>query len=210
MQLDFNHKMDSVIPLIATVIAVYLNYLFFIAWSVKFRSAKASQNHGCKPIPTVSTWDPIFSLDTFISIRKADFAGRRSEAYRKLHKVYGRTFLMKPLGVSELQTSHPENIQAICTSHFNDFGVGPMRGTIGAPFLGRGIFTEDGEFWKHSRGLIRPTFARGEISDLVNFERHVARLLALIPRDGSTFDLMPLVKKMVRVISTAPGFPAPR
>jgi cytochrome P450 len=105
---------------------------------------------------------------------------------------------MKSLGVNEIQIAQPENIQAICTSAFNDFGVGPMRGTIGAPFLGRGIFTEDGQFWKHSRALIRPTFSKAEIADLGGFERHVSRFLALIPKDGSTFDLLPLSKKLVR------------
>lgn len=198
--------MSAVVSLLATSIAVYLTYLLLITWNARFRAAKAFQAHGCKPIPKVTSWDPIFNLDTFITIRKTDFAGRRSEAYRRLHQKHGNTFMMKPLGVSELQTANPENIQAICTSRFNDFGVGPMRGTIGAPFLGRGIFTEDGEIWKHSRGLVRPTFARGEISDLVNFERHVACFLALIPRDGSTFDLMRLVKKMVRIILRADIF----
>lgn len=72
-----------------------------------------------------------------------------------------------------------------------------MRGRIGAPFLDRGIFTEDGSFWKNALSLIKPTFTKSEISDLDNFEKHVARLLPLIPKDGSTFDLLPLVKRLV-------------
>ncbi|TEY81952.1 hypothetical protein BOTCAL_0030g00130 [Botryotinia calthae] len=122
-----------------------------------------------------------------MAIQKADAAGRRSEAYRELHQKYGQTCL----------TSQPENIQAICTSSFNDWGVGPMRGTIGLPFLGRGIFTEDGEFWKPSRSLVRPTFSRAEIAGLDNFENHVARFLTHIPKDGSTFDMLALVKRLV-------------
>ena len=101
---------------------------------------------------------------------------------------------------TQLQTSSPENIQAICTSKFNDFGIAPMRGGIGLPFLGRGIFTEDGEFWKYSRALVRPTFARAEIADLENFERHVARFLDLIPKNGEAFDMLALSKKLVRTL----------
>ncbi|KAF4635042.1 hypothetical protein G7Y89_g3059 [Cudoniella acicularis] len=195
--------MSSLLTLLGTTfVAIYAFYLLTVTWTKKRLSAEAAQRHGCKPIPTVSSWDPVFGFDTFINIRKADFAGCRSEAYRTLHKTYGPTFLMKSLGVFELQTSQPENIQAICTSNFNEFGVGPMRGTIGAPFLGRGIFTEDGEFWKHSRALVRPTFSRAEIADLGNFDRHVARFLALIPKDGSTFDLLPLSKKLFLDTST--------
>jgi len=110
-RINYSHAMDSLGSLAATVAATYFTYLLLISWNGKIRSAKASRDHGCKPIPTVSSWNPIFCLDTFISIRKADFAGRRSEAYTKIHQIYGQTFLMKPLGVSELQTSHPENIR---------------------------------------------------------------------------------------------------
>ncbi|KAL8819488.1 MAG: hypothetical protein Q9191_007725 [Dirinaria sp. TL-2023a] len=102
---------------------------------------------------------------------------------------------MKALSVS-IQTADAENIQAISATKFNDFGVGPIRGNIGAPFLDRGVFTDDGEFWKHSRALIRPTFNRAGIADLNSFERHVGRFLALIPKDSSAFDMQPLVKRL--------------
>ena len=140
-------------------------------------------------------------IDLFLWIGKVDAAGHRSEAYRTLHKKYGSTFQMKALGGPQLQTSDPENIQTICTSAFDDFGVGPMRGRIGVPFLDRGIFTEDGAFWKHSRALIRPTFGRAEIADLENFERHVVQLLGLVPRDGSIIDLLPLAKRLVGMLN---------
>jgi cytochrome P450 len=180
-----------------TVFVTYASYLVYTLWDNQRRFAKASRDHGCKPVPTVSSWDPILGIDTFSTVIKSHLAGRRSELYKNLHIKYGPTFSMKLLGVSEIQTAHPENIQAICTSSFNDFGVNPMRGNIGAPFLDRGIFTEDGEFWKHSRALVRPTFSKAEIANLGGFERHVARYLALLPKDGSTIDLLPLTKKLV-------------
>jgi cytochrome P450 len=176
--------------------AIYATYLFFVFWSLKIRAREAANRHGCKPIPRVSSFDPILGFDIFIKIRKADLAGHVSEAYRGLHQKYGPTFMMKSIQ-TQLQTSSPENIQAICTSQFDDFGIGPMRGDIGAPFLGRGIFTEDGDFWKHSRSLVKPTFSRSEIADLDNFERHVARFISLIPKDGVTFDMLALAKKLV-------------
>lgn len=130
-------------------------------------------------------------------IRRADARGKRSELFTKLHKRYGATFEMKALSDTRLHIAHPENIKAVVATKFNDFGVGPIRGNIGAPFIDRGVFTEDGESWKHSRALIRPTFNRAEIADLESFERHVVRFLDLIPRDGSPFDLQPLVKRLV-------------
>ncbi|KAF7889890.1 uncharacterized protein EAF02_002305 [Botrytis sinoallii] len=194
--------MSSPLTIVGTIfLATFTSYYILVTWTRNRRAAEAIRVHGCKSIPRVQSWDPILGLDTFIQIQMADAAGRRSEAYRALHRKYGQTFLVNSLG-TELQTSQPENIQAICTSSFNDWGVGPMRGTIGIPFLGRGIFTEDGEFWKHSRSLVRPTFSRAEIADLENFESHVARFLTHIPKDGSTFDMLPLVKRLFLDTST--------
>ena len=192
--------MISVLQLAASLIGVYVSYVAFFKWSEKARFERAIQQHGSQPVVRCPSWDPLFGIDVFASIVKADLRGRRSEAYRTLHRKYGRTFEMTTPSGIQLQTSEPENIQAVCTSGFNDFGVGPMRGAIGAPFLDRGIFTEDGAYWKQSRALIRPTFSRAEIADLDNFERHVRRLLALVPRDSGTLDLLPLVKRLVSTL----------
>lgn len=179
------------------LILVATSYLFK-SWSERARFQQAAEQIGCKEGTRVPTWDRLFGIDLFVSTIKAEIAGHKSDAFRILHKAYGQTFEMKALGPVQIQTSQPENIQAVCTSAFDDWGVEPMRGNIGAPFLDRGIFTDDGPFWKHSRGLIRSTFSRTEIADLENFERYVQRFLALVPRDRTTFDLLPLVKRLVR------------
>ena len=73
----------------------------------------------------------------------------------------------------------------------------PIRGGFAEKFIGKGVFMQDGQTWKRARALIRPTFNRAEIADLENFEIHVGRLLALIPRDERTVDLQPLFKRLV-------------
>jgi len=74
---------------------------------------------------------------------------------------------------------------------FKDFGIGNRESTLG-PLLGQGIFTMDGQFWAHSRAMIRPNFTRDQVADLNAFERHIQDLWQLIPRDGSTIDLQEL------------------
>ncbi|KAL9107959.1 MAG: hypothetical protein Q9227_007174 [Pyrenula ochraceoflavens] len=172
------------LDVIKVFISAFLVYVTYNFWVRRARADRATQQHGCKPAPRVQSTDRLFGFDLFVSLAKADNAGRRSEAFRQLHEKYGRTFEMKALSGLQLQTSEPENIQAICTSAFENFGVGPMRGRIGMPFLDRGIFTEDGAYWRHARAMIRPTFSRAEIADLDGFERHVKRLFPLIPSDG--------------------------
>ena len=162
-----------------------------------FRFHKAARQHGCKPPRRYPNKDPFFGSDLFFLIRKAGRRGHRSQAYTNLHRQYGGTYEMKALSRAQIQTAQPENIQAVAATSFEDFGVGPRRGNVGAPFLDRGVFTEDGEFWKHSRSLIRPTFNRNEIADLASFEKHVSRFLALLPADATPFDLQPLAKRLV-------------
>ena len=186
--------------LVVLLLIFVVTHHLFTLWSGGARFRQAVERRGCKPGTRVLAWDRIFGIDLFISITKAEIAGHKSEAFRSLHKVHGRTFEMKALGGVQIQTSQAEIIQTICTSAFDDWGVEPMRGNAGAPFLDRGIFTDDGPIWKHSRGLVRPTFSRAEIADLENFERYSRRFLALLPSDGTTFDLLPLVKRLVRMI----------
>ena len=189
--------MGHVSELTGALVVIYVLYVLFRKSSQQLRFYKAARQHVCKPARHYPNWDTFLGIDLFVRFRRADYHGNRSEASVELHKQYGRTIEMKAFGPAYILTAEPQNIQAIAATKFNDFGVGPRRGDIGAPFLDRGVFTEDGDFWKYSRALIRPTFSRNEIADLGNFERHVGRFLALIPRDSRTFDLQPLAKRLV-------------
>lgn len=189
--------MAHVSELTGALVIIYVLSVLFRKSSQQLRFYKAARQHGCKPARHYPNWDPFLGIDLFVRLRRADYHGNRSEASVELHKQYGRTIEMKAFGPAYILTAEPQNIQAIAATKFTDFGVGPRRGDIGAPFLDRGVFTEDGDFWKHSRALIRPTFSRNEIADLGNFEHHVGRFLSLIPRDSRTFDLQPLAKRLV-------------
>lgn len=78
------------------------------------------------------------------------------------------------------------------STKFQSFELGFRRQAIFKPFLGPGIFNNDGAAWEHSRALIRPNFTRSQVADLDTFEIHVAELIKAIPDDGSTFDLQNL------------------
>ena len=189
--------MAHLLELVSIFVAVCVTSAVFKSSSKWFRFYKAARQYGCKPPRRYPNKDPFLGSDLFYQIRKADKRGHRSQAYQNLHRQYGDTFEMKALSRAQIRTAQPENIQAVAATSFEDFGVGPRRKNVGAPFLNRGIFTEDGDFWKHSRSLIRPTFNRDEIADLASFEKHVSRFLALIPMDKSTFELQPLAKRLV-------------
>ena len=111
--------------------------------------------------------------------------------------LYGKTFEERFFDTKIINTMEAANIQQAAALSFQDWGKSSSRNAITSPFLGRGIFSEDGAFWRSSRDLIKPTFARSEISDVNSLGLFVNRLLELIPRDGSTFDIQPLVHKLV-------------
>lgn len=58
------------------------------------------------------------------------------------------------------------------------------------PLLGNGIFTQDGEAWKHSRAILRPQFSRGQITNLEMEEGHVQDMMSALPveKDGWTLE----------------------
>ena len=89
------------------------------------------------------------------------------------------------------------NIQHVTAVSFEDWCKVSSRNNASSLFLGKGIFSGDGGFWKYSRNLIKPLFARSEIADVESLSRFVDRLFNLIPRDGSTFDIQPLMHRLV-------------
>lgn len=94
-------------------------------------------------------------------------------------------------------TVDPENIKALLTGQFADYGKGESFHRDWKEFLGDSIFTTDGELWSRSRHLIRPMFVRDRIVDTEIFEKHVQKLILLLggsdaPIGSRTVDIGPL------------------
>lgn len=77
-------------------------------------------------------------------------------------------------------TMDPENIKALLTGQFADYGKGEPFHREWKEFLGDSIFATDGELWSRSRQLIRPMFVRDRIVDTEIFEKHVQKLIPLL------------------------------
>ena len=190
-------RMAHFLEVLGFVGALYLLSLASKAWSLRSRTKQAALQHGCQPPNRYPNLDPFLGFDLARLLRKENKLGRQQRVFPNLHREYGDTFSFKALSSRRISTCNPKNIQTILATNSDDWGVEPIRGNFAEPFLGKGVFMHDGQTWKRARALIRPTFNRTEIADLENFEIHVGRLLALIPRDGSTVDLQPLFKTLV-------------
>jgi cytochrome P450 len=92
-----------------------------------------------------------------------------------------------------LITTDPENIKAVLTTQFADYGKGEKFNHEFSAFLGDSIFTTDGAKWHNSRNLLRPQFIKDRVSDLETFERHVQGLLRILDeRKGTQIDISEL------------------
>lgn len=156
----------------------------------------AAKKLGCEEPASPPQKDWFLGLDfvynQLVNIRM----NRRNASTRELHEQCGATFQSRFYGTRKIHTIEPENVQAVMSTDFKSWGVQPLRLFAFEPLIGRGIMGTDGHLWEHSRAMLRPAFARKEISDLPALEVHVRNLLALIPKDGSTVDLRPLFTRM--------------
>jgi cytochrome P450 len=113
------------------------------------------------------------------------------------YREHGNTYKAKMVGRTIVFTIEPKNVQTVLALKFKDFELGSYRNNAFKPLLGQGIFASDGQIWEHSRALVRPNFVRNQITDIDIYETHVAKVIKLIPRDGSTVDLQDLFFRMV-------------
>ncbi|KAL9593601.1 MAG: hypothetical protein Q9219_007475 [cf. Caloplaca sp. 3 TL-2023] len=120
----------------------------------------------------------------------------------------GPTLRIDILGSVGYTTFDPENIEAALASRFDDFGLASRRGAMW-PFLGEGIFTQDGRPWKHSRELLRRPFLKTHYQNLEGFQEPVRNLLARLSSSPGVIDLQPLFFQYTLATTTALIFGQP-
>ncbi|KAF2005089.1 N-alkane-inducible cytochrome P450 [Amniculicola lignicola CBS 123094] len=99
-------------------------------------------------------------------------------------------------------TDSPEILKTVLATKFDTYSIGEERIKMLTPLVGKGIFTTDGAPWKHSRGLLRPCFERSQVADVTLLEKHVRKLIEVIPKDGSTIDMQPIFHDLTMDIAT--------
>ena len=160
----------------------------------KFRAAAIQYN--CQRPRKYPHLDPVWGYDLYLERARATQRGQLLRLHERHFSLYGKTFEERFFNTKVINTIEAANIQHVASTLFQDWGKVPSRNHSASPVLGRGVFSEDGVFWKHSRDLIKPTFARSEISDVNSLSVFVDRFLELIPH-GTTFDIQPLMHKLV-------------
>ena len=167
-----------------------------------FIHRKIIRERGCLPARSLPQKDPVFGIDIAFRMFRSYGGGQRSAKFKDQHDAFGSTFQSVALGKTRIFTIEPDNLRAILSTNFKDWGVQPLRLPPWEPFLGKGVMDTDGAFWKHSRDIVQPLFRRQQIADLASFDMHVTRMLDLIPKDGATVDLQPLFARLILDFTT--------
>jgi cytochrome P450 len=121
-----------------------------------------------------------FGLDLIWTAFEHARAHRILRFFVQIIEQNGITFEQDLLGQTGIDTVDPKNIETILSTQFTNFSLGD-RPKVFAPLLGSGIFTQDGESWKHSRDLLRPLFLSNRVDNFVQIQEHVERLIDCIP-----------------------------
>ncbi|EAS35749.1 cytochrome P450 alkane hydroxylase [Coccidioides immitis RS] len=178
---------------------LFATFLFILDLKIDWRIQKLGPQ-----APRVRTYLPL-GADFIYRAMKAAGKQKDLEFWTKMTEVPkytgpGRlsTFEVKFSCYSRsLFTIDPDNIKAVLTGQFADYGKGRRFHEEWRDFLGDSIFATDGELWSKSRQLIRPMFSRDRIVDTEIFEKHIHKLIPLLGgganQDGSkVVDVGPL------------------
>lgn len=131
----------ALIPIGVIVVITAINKL------LRWRKDQAfADSHGCKP-PA--------KLSRIQNIKEVLHANRKHAWLDMWYRRYSRvapTFESATVGFDPIIfTNEPENIKTILATNFNTFDLGHRRKKLMDPIVGPGIFSSDGQAWRHSR-----------------------------------------------------------
>nr|Q12587.1 RecName: Full=Cytochrome P450 52C2; AltName: Full=Alkane-inducible P450-ALK6-A; AltName: Full=CYPLIIC2 [Candida maltosa]BAA02212.1 n-alkane inducible cytochrome P-450 [Candida maltosa] len=157
------------------------------------------KKHHCQPvkqIPLVSILSGL-GFDMFFkdTAEMTKNGGLHKKLQQMLESLQTTTFRSRMLTGSQIVTMEPENERTMCSSaHMKDWTIG-YRPFALKPLLGDGIFSSEGESWKHSRIMLRPIFAKEHIKQITAMEPYMLLLIEIIKSSSANegpVDLQPL------------------
>lgn len=157
------------------------------------RRRQVARQYGCQPVTAQYPHKfPYLGTDRIFEALQARREHRTAEwAHQKYREVGQYTYSFNVFHKRIVTTSDPVNMKAVFATNFNDFNTGGRLVIVGQ-VIGKGIFTTDGEEWKHSRAIIRPNFARAQVANIDAIEVYLQDMFNLLPTDGTSVDLQPL------------------
>ncbi|KAK6197594.1 cytochrome P450 52A13 (DH-ALK2), partial [Scheffersomyces amazonensis] len=182
---------ETVVPYLTKWYSILVGAIlvYFVTNYIKQEIFK--RKHGCVEGPILQDTG-IFCIPLLLKLLKVKREGGLGEMTYHFFSIMPQSFVIRLIGVRIIMTCDPENIKAVLATQFNDFALGNRHEHF-KPVLGDGIFTLDGEGWKHSRAMLRPQFARDQVAHVQALEPHMQVFFKHVQNNkGKTFDLQKL------------------
>ncbi|KAL1304470.1 hypothetical protein AAFC00_003462 [Neodothiora populina] len=170
------------LAILATVMVFTITHYIRLRRQQCAIEARLVSQYGCEPPSVLKSKWPL-GIDLIVQAFQAANAGHILKFFGSMIETHGATFEQNLLGARGIDTVDPENIEAILSTQFKDFGLGSRRPTF-FPLLGDGIFTQDGLAWKHSRDMLRPQFMSNRAKTVDQLHQHLDNLMTAIPNDS--------------------------
>lgn len=191
--------------LIACAVSLSLAYVLRAVFMRRLMREKR-RRLGCASPPKYPHRLP-WGLDLHRSQLAAAKKGGFNRFSVEMFNRYGSTYESTLMGTSYIHTRSIENLREFLAFKHNDYQKQPFQRTAFLPLVGPGLLSAQGSAWRRSRDLVTPLFKRAEVGDIARLDKHVENMIAIIPTNGSTIDLAPLVAKMVGTSRRGPIYP---
>ncbi|KAF8437837.1 cytochrome P450 [Terfezia claveryi] len=163
--------------LILVLCAVYLVLEGISTIRLWLQRCRLVREHGCQPVAySLGSWP--LGLNAILEEKRANEENDLPTLMDERFNKYGHTLGVSGLRHMKYITCEPRIVQAVLSTHFENF---PKRPLINAAstFLGdHSIFMVDGPKWEHARAMLKPQFVRDQVANFTDLEKHVERFLA--------------------------------
>ncbi|MCJ1330351.1 hypothetical protein MMC10_007034 [Thelotrema lepadinum] len=159
------------------------------------RDTEFGKRSGCKPATSKLIYKWPLALDVLKDGFKAGREKKLLAFFTQYFKHLSPTAEVSILGGIGYVTQDPENVEAILSTQFQDFHLGPRSVAMRA-MIGDGIFTQDGAAWKHSREVLRRQFVRMQYQNLEGFRDHLENLIERLKSSSGITDLQPMFYRL--------------
>ncbi|KAI4227579.1 MAG: hypothetical protein L6R36_002280 [Xanthoria steineri] len=166
------------------------------------------EQHGCYPMKSRLPIKWPLGLDILRKQWLANADQRLLAFQQPFVDQLGPNLEIKIMGSVGYTTYDPPNVEAVLSSKFDDYYLGTRRGAM-FPFIGEGIFTQDGGAWRLSRELLRRPFLKTHYQDLRGFREPIENCLSKISTRDGVVDLQPLFFQFTLATTTALIFGQP-
>ncbi|KAF3008985.1 hypothetical protein E8E13_011528 [Curvularia kusanoi] len=185
-----------------TLLALYIGKRVYWEITIGSHLRNLAKQHGCLPAKmrqTPFTFGTGFWWGQIKAVKSHRLLPFMAQSFKEVQGDTRRHFV---LGTEWFITQDPENVKTILATNFGDWSIGQQRIKEMSSFLGYGIFVNEGPAWKHSREMLRPCFEKSVLANTQLLEHHTQKLFALLPQDGQTVDLQPLLHDLAMDIAT--------